>query len=53
MKAQKTNETRRQLAWILAITTGLVLGFFIKKVHIGLLIGLALGLLASGLLRRR
>lgn len=43
---------RRNIGFALAILIGLAIGFFIKKVHIGLLIGLFLGLLASGLRKR-
>ena len=44
---------RRNVALVVAIVGGLVLGIFIKRVHIGLLIGLGIGLLVSGLIRRR
>lgn len=37
----------------LCILIGLVIGFLIKRVHIGLLIGLALGLLSGAFLSRR
>ncbi len=37
----------------LCIILGLIIGFMIKRVHIGLLIGLALGLLSGGLLSKR
>ncbi|MBO9154383.1 hypothetical protein ACFOTA_19370 [Chitinophaga sp. GCM10012297] len=37
----------------LCIIIGLVIGFLIKRVHIGLLIGLGLGLLGGGLLSKR
>ena len=35
------------------IVIALIIGIFLKNVRIGLLIGLALGLLGSSLLRRR
>jgi uncharacterized protein YqgC (DUF456 family) len=44
---------RRNVALTAAIVGGLLIGIFIKRVHIGLLIGLAIGLLVSGLMRRR
>jgi hypothetical protein len=44
---------RREIGFILAIALGLLLGFFIKRVRIGLLIGLLLGILASGLIGGR
>lgn len=37
----------------LCIALGLVIGFLIKRVHIGLLIGLALGLLSGAMLSKR
>lgn len=37
----------------MCIIIGLVIGFMIKRVHIGLLIGLGLGLLGGGLLSKR
>jgi len=44
---------RAGIAFIFLIIVGLIIGFLIKRVHIGLLIGLSLGFLASGMLRRR
>jgi uncharacterized membrane protein (UPF0136 family) len=51
--AVKPDEKRGGIAFIFLIVVGLVIGFLIKRVHVGLLIGLALGLLASGILRKR
>ena len=53
MKAAKPNETRGGIAFAFLIILGLAIGFLIKRVHIGLLIGLAMGLFASGILRKR
>lgn len=50
---RKPNEKRGGIAFALLIVVGLIIGFLIKRVHYGLLIGLALGLLASGMLRRK
>ena len=50
---RKPDEKRGGIAFIFLIIIGLVIGFLIKRVHVGLLIGLALGLLASGILRKR
>ena len=50
---RKPDEKRGGIAFIFLIVIGLVIGFLIKRVHYGLLIGLTLGLLASGILRRR
>ncbi len=50
MKAQqKPNETRRKLAWIFSISLGILLGFFINKLHVGLMLGVIIGLLSSNL----
>jgi hypothetical protein len=44
---------RGVITFIFIILLGYLLGMLIKNVKIGLLLGLALGLLASGILRRR
>ena len=51
--AGKPNDMRGMIAFALLMIVGLVIGYFLKRVGIGLLIGLALGLLGSGLLRKR
>ena len=53
MKQNKPDDKRAGIAFVFLIIVGLVIGFLIKRVHIGLLIGLAMGLFASGLLRKR
>ncbi|WP_343674480.1 hypothetical protein [Chitinophaga sp.] len=54
MATQKQpNRSRLSMAAIVCIIIGLVIGFEIKRVHIGLLIGLALGLLSGNMLSRR
>jgi hypothetical protein len=50
---RKPNNTRGGIAFVFMIVIGLIIGFLIKRVHIGLLIGLSLGFLASGILRKR
>lgn len=50
---KQPDSKRGGIAFAFLIIVGLVIGFLIKRVHIGLLIGLALGLLASGILRKR
>jgi F0F1-type ATP synthase assembly protein I len=50
---RKPDNTRGMISFAFVIILGLVIGFLIKRVHIGLIIGLVLGLLSSGLLRRR
>lgn len=51
--SRKPDEKRGGIAFIFLLIIGLGIGFLIKRVHVGLLIGLALGLLASGILRKR
>jgi hypothetical protein len=50
---QKPDVRRGEVAFIFAIVLGLLLGIFIRRIKIGLIIGIALGLLIvfSGLLR--
>ena len=40
---------RREVALALCIVAGLIIGMFIKKVPIGLLIGVVLGVLVGGM----
>ncbi len=44
---------RGSITFVFIILLGLVLGILIKRVHIGLLIGLVLGIMAPWLLRKR
>jgi hypothetical protein len=53
MGKREENRPRLTIVGIMCIVIGLVIGFEIKKVHIGLLIGLALGLLSGNMLRKR
>ena len=53
MTEKKTDGKRGTITFFFVIILGLVIGIFIRRVQIGLLIGLALGLLGSGLLKRR
>jgi F0F1-type ATP synthase assembly protein I len=50
---QKRNAMRGNIAFAVAIIAGYLLGFLIKKVHIGLILGLIFGLAASFLIKRR
>lgn len=52
MNRQASN-SRRLIAVVVTILIGLALGFFIKKVPLGLLIGLVMGLLVSGLVSKK
>ncbi|WP_177318529.1 hypothetical protein [Chitinophaga sancti] len=45
--------SRLTMTAILCIVIGLAIGFEIKRLHIGLLIGLALGLLSGNMLAKR
>jgi hypothetical protein len=43
-------QSRRNVALVVCIALGLVIGMFIKKVSLGLLIGIGLGVLVGGML---
>jgi len=51
--SKQGNDTRRTMAIIVTVVLGLAIGLFIKRVPLGILIGLALGLLLSGLVKKR
>lgn len=51
--ADKRDEKRGVVSFGFVILLGLVIGIFLKRVQLGLLIGLVLGLLGSTLIRRR
>lgn len=53
MARKQANNPRPTIAAIMCIVIGLVIGFGIRRLHIGLLIGLGLGLLSGALLKRR
>jgi hypothetical protein len=53
IKEKQPDKQRGNIAFVFLIVLGLVIGFLIKRMHIGLLLGLGMGLLASGLLRKR
>lgn len=53
MSNKRQNGSRLTITAVLCIIAGLVIGFEIKRVHIGLLIGLGLGLLSGNMLRKR
>ena len=46
---RKPSEQRRNITIAIVVIVGLVIGLFIKRVPLGLFIGVVLGLLASGL----
>lgn len=51
--AAQPSARRGGVAFIFIVLLGYLIGYFIKNVRAGLLIGLALGFLASGIFRRR
>lgn len=53
MKQRKPDQKRGFISFGMIIILALVIGIFLRNVRIGLIIGLVLGLLGSGLLRRR
>lgn len=53
MAERKADKNRGYIAFVFVIILGYALGLLLKKVTLGLAIGLALGLLSSGFLRRR
>jgi hypothetical protein len=53
MKLKQPDTKRGNIAFVFIVLLGYVLGILIKRVHIGLIIGLAIGLLASGIIRKR
>ena len=52
-KDQQADITRRNIAGVVAILLGLAIGIFIKRVRLGLLIGLVLGFIAISLFRKK
>jgi len=53
MAEPKPDQKRGTVAFAFVIILGLIIGIFLRRVQIGLIIGLVLGLLGSNLLRRR
>lgn len=53
MAEKKTDSNRGYIAFVFVVLLGYIIGFFLKKVTLGLVIGLVLGLLGSGLLRKK
>jgi uncharacterized membrane protein (UPF0136 family) len=52
-RKREPDQKRGTIAFAFVIILGLIIGIFIKRVQVGLIIGLVLGLLGSGMLRRR
>ena len=53
MAERKPDSNRGYIAFAFVIILGYIIGMFLKKVTLGLIIGLMLGLLGSNFLRRR
>ena len=53
MAERKPDQARGFISFGFVIVLALVIGLILRNVRLGLLIGLALGLLGSSLLRRR
>ncbi len=53
MAEKKPSSNRGYIAFALVVLLGYIIGFFLKQVKVGLVIGLILGVLGSGLLKRR
>jgi len=54
MDSQKRAENlRKDIAGVVAILLGLAIGLFIRRVKVGLLIGIILGFIAISLFRRK
>jgi len=50
---KKADNLRRDIAGVFAIVLGLAIGLFIRRIKIGLLIGLVLGFIAISLFKRK
>ncbi len=53
MPEKKPDEKRGTISFLLIIFIAYLFGLFLKRVQLGLIIGLVLGLLGSGMLRKR
>lgn len=53
MAEKKPSSNRGYIAFVFVVLLGYIIGFFLKQVKVGLVIGLVLGVLGAGLLKRR
>jgi FtsH-binding integral membrane protein len=53
MAERRPDQARGFISFGFVIILALIIGIFLRNVRLGLIIGLVLGLLGSGLLRRR
>ena len=51
--AREPSQSRGTIAFIFIVLLGYLLGFLIKRVQLGLILGLAIGLMATVLMRRK
>jgi F0F1-type ATP synthase assembly protein I len=50
---QQSDTRRRNIAGVTAIVLGLLIGIFIRRVRVGLLIGIVLGLTAAMMIKKK
>jgi hypothetical protein len=50
---RRAENMRKDIAGVVAIALGLAIGLFIRRVKVGLLIGIVLGFIAISLFRRK
>jgi hypothetical protein len=50
---KRTENLRKDIAGVFVIVLGLAIGLFIRRIKVGLLIGVVLGLIAISLFRRK
>ena len=50
---KRADNLRKDIAGVVAIVLGLAIGLFIRRIKVGLLIGIVLGFIAISLLKRK
>ena len=53
MSTREPDKVRGNIAFVFIILLGFGIGALIKHVNVGILLGLAIGLFASGIIRKR
>jgi hypothetical protein len=53
MAERKPDRNRGYISFAFVMILGLIIGIFLKRVQLGLIIGLVIGLLGSSLIKRR
>jgi uncharacterized membrane protein (UPF0136 family) len=51
--SRRPDEKRRTMSFLFIVLLGYLLGFLIKRVQLGLILGLAFGLMATVFMRRK